>query len=145
MLAAGLCHCDIAVMGWPEEQVPYRLPMALGHVGVGRVADIGDGVEGVAVGDVVAVNGPWGCGRCRTCAQGQGAVLRACRCRGDRAPGLGRDGALAQHLLVDDARHLVPLDGLDPVEAVSLTDAGPTPHTRSRPPSHSSRPAARPS
>lgn len=31
-------------------------------------------------------------------------------------------------MLVDDARHLVPIQGMDPVAAVSLTDAGLTPY-----------------
>lgn len=35
---------------------------------------------------------------------------------------------MAEYLIVDDARHLVPLDGLDPVAAVPLTDAGLTPY-----------------
>ncbi len=128
VLAAGLCHSDIAVMSWPKEQMPYRLPMTLGHEGVGRVADIGDGVEGVSVGDVVSVYGPWGCGRCRMCAQGQEQYCERAASEDIVPPGLGRDGALAQYLLVDDARHLVPLEGLDPVETVSLTDAGLTPY-----------------
>ena len=128
VLGAGLCHSDIAVMGWPAEQMPYRLPMTLGHEGAGRVAALGDGVEGVAVGDLVAVYGPWGCGRCRTCAQGHEQYCERAASEGIVPPGLGRDGALARYLLVDDARHLVPLDGLDPVEAVSLTDAGLTPY-----------------
>ena len=37
-------------------------------------------------------------------------------------------GALAEYLIVDDVRHLVPLGDLDPVESVSLTDAGLTPY-----------------
>jgi propanol-preferring alcohol dehydrogenase len=41
---------------------------------------------------------------------------------------LGAPGALAEYLLVDDVRHLVPLGGLDPVASVSLTDAGLTPY-----------------
>ncbi len=35
---------------------------------------------------------------------------------------------MAEYLLVDDARHLVPLGDLDPVANVSLTDAGLTPY-----------------
>ncbi|OKI29316.1 hypothetical protein A6A07_24475 [Streptomyces sp. CB03911] len=35
---------------------------------------------------------------------------------------------MAEYLLVDDPRHLVPLGGLDPVSAVPLTDAGLTPY-----------------
>jgi propanol-preferring alcohol dehydrogenase len=39
--AAGVCHSDIAVMEWPAEGFPYRLPMTLGHEGVGTVAALG--------------------------------------------------------------------------------------------------------
>src|SRR5690606_1429883 len=43
-------------------------------------------------------------------------------------PGLGSPGAMAEFMIVDDARHLVPLGDLDPVKNVSLTDAGLTPY-----------------
>jgi propanol-preferring alcohol dehydrogenase len=41
---------------------------------------------------------------------------------------MGWDGALAEYVLVEHARHLVPLHGLDPTHAVPLTDAGLTPY-----------------
>ncbi|MFE9805516.1 NAD(P)-dependent alcohol dehydrogenase [Streptomyces sp. NPDC005548] len=126
--AAGVCHSDIAVMSWPAESFPYALPLTLGHEGAGTVAALGDGVSGVAVGDEVAVYGPWGCGICAKCAEGkENYCLRADEL-GIRPPGLGAPGAMAEYLLVDDARHLVPTDGLDPVAAVPLTDAGLTPY-----------------
>ena len=34
---------------------------------------------------------------------------------------------MAEFMIVDDARHLVPLGNLDPIKNVSLTDAGLTP------------------
>ncbi|WP_328496233.1 NAD(P)-dependent alcohol dehydrogenase [Streptomyces sp. NBC_00414] len=126
--AAGACHSDIAVMGWPAEGFPYGLPLTLGHEGVGTVAALGAGVTGVREGDAVAVYGPWGCGTCAKCAEGkENYCLRADEL-GIRPPGLGAPGSMAEYLLVDDARHLVPLDGLDPVAAVALTDAGLTPY-----------------
>ncbi|MFE0797663.1 NAD(P)-dependent alcohol dehydrogenase [Streptomyces mutabilis] len=126
--AAGVCHSDIAVMGWPAEGFPYELPLTLGHEGVGTVAALGDGVTGLNEGDAVAVYGPWGCGTCAKCAEGkENYCLRADEL-GIHPPGLGRPGSMAEYLLVDDPRHLVPLDGLDPVAAVPLTDAGLTPY-----------------
>lgn len=47
---------------------------------------------------------------------------------GIRPPGLGSQGSMAEYMIVDDARHLVPLGDLDPVQNVSLTDAGLTPY-----------------
>src|SRR5690625_1233286 len=43
-------------------------------------------------------------------------------------PGLGSPGDLAEYMLVDAERHVVPIGGLDPVTTVPLTDAGLTPY-----------------
>jgi propanol-preferring alcohol dehydrogenase len=126
--AAGLCHSDWFVMDLPRESYAYGLPLTLGHEGAGVVDAVGDGVAGVAVGDAVAVYGPWGCGRCHACAQGAENYCSRAAGLGIQPPGLGAPGALAEHLLVDDVRHLVPLGDLDPVQTVSLTDAGLTPY-----------------
>ncbi|MFH8727724.1 NAD(P)-dependent alcohol dehydrogenase [Streptomyces termitum] len=126
--AAGVCHSDIAVMSWTAEQLPFPLPLTLGHEGAGTVAALGDGVTGLAEGDAVAVYGPWGCGTCFTCAQGKENYCLRASDLGIRPPGLGAPGAIAEYMIVDSPRHLVPLDGLDPVTAVPLTDAGLTPY-----------------
>ncbi|MFJ9952884.1 NAD(P)-dependent alcohol dehydrogenase [Kitasatospora sp. NPDC091207] len=126
--AAGVCHSDIAVMSLPAEQLSFPLPLTLGHEGVGTVAGLGAGVTGFAEGDPVAVYGPWGCGSCAKCAEGkENYCLRAAEL-GIRPPGLGAPGAMAEYMIVDNPRHLVPLGGLDPVRAVPLTDAGLTPY-----------------
>jgi propanol-preferring alcohol dehydrogenase len=79
----------------------------------------------------VAVVGAWGCGSCERCLAG----LETYCDRPDLAPvpggggGPGLDGGMAEYLLVPSARHLVRLpDGLDPVHAAPLTDAGLTPY-----------------
>lgn len=126
--AAGLCHSDSFLMGLPEEQYTYGLPLTLGHEGAGVVAELGDGVTGVEVGDSVAVYGPWGCGTCRACAAGRENYCPHAAELGITPPGLGSPGAMAEYVLIDDVRHLVPLGDLDPVESVSLTDAGLTPY-----------------
>ncbi|MEU1147757.1 NAD(P)-dependent alcohol dehydrogenase [Streptomyces sp. NPDC005863] len=126
--AAGVCHSDIAVMSQPDEALGFPLPLTLGHEGAGTVAALGEGVTGLALGDSVAVYGPWGCGACLMCAQGKENYCTRAAGLGIRPPGLGAPGAIAEYLLVDDPRHLVPLGGLDPVTAVPLTDAGLTPY-----------------
>jgi propanol-preferring alcohol dehydrogenase len=126
--AAGLCHSDWLIMGLPPEQFGYQLPMTLGHEGAGIVDALGDGVTGVAVGDPVAVYGAWGCGLCSACARGAENYCARAAELGILPPGLGAPGALAEYLIVDDVRHLVPLGDLDPVATVSLTDAGLTPY-----------------
>lgn len=136
VLAAGACHSDEFVMGLPSEALAamgVSLPLTLGHEGVGVVAGLGPAATGVAVGDVVAVYGAWGCGRCHTCATGAEQYCGRAAELGIQPPGLGAHGAMADLLLVDDARHLVPLDGLDPAAAAPLTDAGLTPYHAIKP------------
>lgn len=126
--AAGLCHSDWFVMDLPEDQYTYGLPLTLGHEGAGIVDKLGDGVEGVQVGEAYAIYGPWGCGRCHACAQGAENYCPYAAELGINPPGLGAPGAMAEYVIVDDPRHLVALGDLDPVETVSLTDAGLTPY-----------------
>lgn len=126
--AAGVCHSDEFIMGLPEDQYVYGLPLTLGHEGAGIVAALGEGVKGLSVGESVLVYGPWGCGRCYPCSRGEENYCENAATEGIRPPGLGAPGAMAEYLLVDDARHLVPLGDLDPVASVPLTDAGLTPY-----------------
>ncbi|WP_328315934.1 NAD(P)-dependent alcohol dehydrogenase [Streptomyces sp. NBC_00388] len=126
--AAGVCHSDIAVMSRPAESLPYELPLTLGHEGAGTVAALGAGVTGLTEGESVAVYGPWGCGACIKCAEGKENYCLRAAGLGIHPPGLGAPGAMAEYMIVDSPRHLVPLGDLDPVGAVPLTDAGLTPY-----------------
>jgi propanol-preferring alcohol dehydrogenase len=123
---AGLCHSDLHLMHWPAGSLPYELPFTLGHEVAGTVAALGPGANGVAVGDDVLVYGPWGCGVCRRCSRGEEHLCE--RPTAARGCGLGRDGGLADYLVVPSPRLLVPLDGLDPVRAAPLADAALTPY-----------------
>lgn len=126
--AAGVCHSDQFIMSLPAEAYTFGLPLTLGHEGAGTVAELGAGVTHFAVGDSVAVYGPWGCGRCLNCAQGKENYCTNATAEGIAPPGLGAPGSMAEYMLIDNARHLVPLGDLDPAENVSLTDAGLTPY-----------------
>jgi alcohol dehydrogenase, propanol-preferring len=123
---AGLCQSDLHVVDAKPGDLPFRLPFTLGHEVAGSVAALGAGVTDVAVGEAVAVYGPWGCGDCPRCVAGREnycdrrAAIRAA------GAGLGRDGGMAGFLLVPSVRHLEPLRGVDPVHAAPLTDAGVT-------------------
>ncbi|GAA4925941.1 NAD(P)-dependent alcohol dehydrogenase [Nesterenkonia rhizosphaerae] len=129
--AAGACHSDSFVMSLSEEEYSafgYPLPMTLGHEGVGVVDAVGEGVHNVTLGEPVAVYGPQGCGRCRACAQGSENYCPYAADLGIVPPGLGKDGAMAEYMIVKDPRLLIPLGDLDPAENVALTDAGLTPY-----------------
>ncbi|MFG3521010.1 NAD(P)-dependent alcohol dehydrogenase [Nocardia nova] len=126
--AAGVCHSDDFVMSMPLEAFGFELPLTLGHEGAGTVAAVGDGVRGLEVGTSVVVYGPWGCGGCWFCAQGMENYCSRAAELGIFPPGLGAPGAIAEYLIVDSPRHLVPIGDLDPVVTVPLTDAGLTPY-----------------
>jgi propanol-preferring alcohol dehydrogenase len=125
---SGACHSDLHFMEWPGGILPFDLPFTLGHEATGWVAELGAGVTGLAVGDAVAIYGPWGCGVCRTCRlSSENYCEHATELRGGGA-GLGLDGGMAEYILVPHARSLVPLGDLDPVEVAPLGDAALTPY-----------------
>lgn len=121
--AAGVCHSDLHIMSASPSEYRYGpLPLTLGHEAAGIVAATGPGADHFAVGTPVLVYGPWGCGQCRYCSAGEENYCTDSA--GVRPPGIAVDGAIADYLLVDHQRHLIPLGGLDPIQAVALTDAG---------------------
>jgi propanol-preferring alcohol dehydrogenase len=129
---AGVCHSDLHLMhDFDAGALPWGPPFTLGHENAGWIHQLGEGTDGLEVGQPVAVYGPWGCGRCERCRQG---VETYCEDLA-HAPvpggggGLGADGGMAELMLVPDARLVVPLpDGLEPATAAPLTDAGLTPY-----------------
>jgi propanol-preferring alcohol dehydrogenase len=120
--AAGLCRSDLHIMSSPPGVYPYELPFTLGHETAGRVAALGQAASGVALGDPVVVYSRWGCGACWQCANGRDNACARTQ-RSAHGAGLGRDGGLADYLLVPSSRYLVPAPDLDPVRAAPLTDA----------------------
>lgn len=104
--AAGLCHSDVGVLedeGWLA-LLPV-IPVTMGHEVAGVVAEVGEGVTNVKVGDRVGV-----------CPTGPSGV----------APGYGRNGGF-QPRHVAPASDLVPMpEGLSFELAAAGTDAGMT-------------------
>lgn len=126
---AGMCHSDLHLLHeFDTGMVPFEPPFTLGHENAGWVEALGPGVSGLEPGQPVAVYGPTGCGRCPRCLAGAENYCAHLGQLTSMAPGLGSDGGMAPYLLVHDARHLVPLGDLDPVQAAPLTDAGLTPY-----------------
>jgi propanol-preferring alcohol dehydrogenase len=125
---AGACHSDLHVMEWPAGFLPYELPFTLGHENAGWIEALGPGVKGWELGEAVAVYGPWGCGRCRPCRMSLETLCERAAELGAAGGGLGRNGGMAEYMLVPDPRLLVPLGELDPRDAAPLSDAALTPY-----------------
>jgi alcohol dehydrogenase, propanol-preferring len=121
---SGLCHTDFTVISrergyWKNEPPPFTL----GHEIAGWIEEVGTGVTRFQRDDAVAVNPSWAsCGRCHMCRSGE--ENHCLYQKAIRAPGVGYDGGHAPHVLVPEARFLVPIGDLDPVVAAPLTDAG---------------------
>jgi propanol-preferring alcohol dehydrogenase len=116
-------------MEWPEGVLPYDPPFTLGHEVAGVVRRLGPGASGVQEGDRVVVYSRWGCGVCWQCLRGWENICE--RPAADvryHGAGLGRDGGLAEQLVVPSARYLVPIGDLDAGLAAPLSDAGLTPY-----------------
>jgi alcohol dehydrogenase, propanol-preferring len=125
---AGACHSDLHLMEWPPGTLGFDPPFTLGHENAGWVEALGDGVEGLEIGQAVAVYGPWGCGRCRACRLSAENYCEHQTEIGAFGGGLGRDGGMAEYMLVPHPRLLLPLGDLDPRDAAPLSDAALTPY-----------------
>jgi alcohol dehydrogenase len=66
-IAAAACDLDALIA---SGKAPFPAPLALGHECVGRVAQIGDAVKKVKVGDTVVVPFQISCGNCLPCQSG---------------------------------------------------------------------------
>lgn len=130
---SGLCHTDFTVISreqgyWLHDAPPFTL----GHEIAGWVEELGTGVKGFQRGDAVAVNPSWAsCGRCHMCRSGEENFCLYQKAI--RAPGVGYNGGHAPYVLVPEARFLIPIRDLDPIEAAPLTDAGITTYSAIKP------------
>ena len=124
--AAGLCHSDLHIMDALAGVLPYELPFTLGHEVAGTVMAAGDDAgPGGSVGGLPSTACGPAAGADSAAAAGRTTAPRS---TGPIGGGIGRDGGLADYMLVPASRHLVPVDGIDPLTVAPLTDAGLTAH-----------------
>lgn len=116
--ACGVCRTDLHVVD--GDLVEPKLPLIPGHEIVGRVAAIGTGVAGFAIGDRVGI--PWlghTCGTCAYCRHGRENL-----CDAPGFTGYTLDGGYAE-FAVADAAYCFPVGvGLSDVAAAPLMCAG---------------------
>lgn len=96
--------------------VRLREPMIPGHEVSGRVAALGAGVSGLALGELVAISPSRPCRTCRYCLEGLPNHCLNMRFYGSAMPFPHIQGAFREHLVVD-ALQCVPAEGLTAGEA----------------------------
>lgn len=92
--AAGLCHSDLSVI---EGNRPRPMPMAIGHEAAGVVEALGEGVDGLALGDHVVMVFMPSCGHCLPCAEGRPALCEPGAQANGHGELLGGGSRLASH------------------------------------------------
>ncbi|MBV9818752.1 MAG: 2,3-butanediol dehydrogenase [Solirubrobacterales bacterium] len=80
----------------PHPLTGAQIPVVLGHEFAGTIADAGDGVDGFAAGDPVAIRPNYFCGQCPACKLGLTNICRQLAFHGLSGPG----GGLADYTVV---------------------------------------------
>ncbi len=101
--AASICGSDLSAFRGVHSRI--RPPTILGHEFAGRVAELGPGVSGIAIGSRVAAEPNIACGVCRFCRRGAPNVCLDYRVVGED---VSRPGACADYVKV-------PAGGLHPL------------------------------
>jgi L-iditol 2-dehydrogenase len=111
VLACATCGSDV---GW---YVRHKLPTVLGHEPAGEVVAVGAEVEGLSVGDRVAIHHHAPCGECRRCRHGHETLCEQFRATALDPGGFAEYARIAPELVGE----LLPLGGLEPAVA-TLTE-----------------------
>lgn len=120
VIASGVCYADVGTAAAPKATA--AAPVTPGHEVAGVIAELGEDVEGWAVGDRVAVGWFGGsCGHCDFCRAGD-----VVHCPERQVPGLSYPGGWAETLTVPAGALARIPDGLDFFDAAPMGCAGVT-------------------
>ncbi|TIP83563.1 MAG: L-idonate 5-dehydrogenase, partial [Mesorhizobium sp.] len=111
--------------------VRLKEPMVLGHEVSGRITSLGEGVQGLSVGDLVAVSPSRPCRSCRFCSEGLYNQCLHMRFYGSAMPYPHIQGAFRE-VLVADALQCIQADGLSAGEAAMAEPLSVTLHATRR-------------
>jgi len=91
-----ICGTDIHIYNWDAwAQKTIPVPMTTGHEFAGVIAELGQNVTDLQVGDVVSAEGHIVCGRCRNCLGGKKHL-----CPNTIGIGVNRTGSFAEYVSV---------------------------------------------
>lgn len=94
--STAICGTDVHIYQWNKwAQHTIDIGRVVGHEYVGEIVEVGAGVRGFKVGDLVSGEGHITCGKCRNCLEGHKE-----NCRNAKGVGVNRDGAFAEYLVI---------------------------------------------
>ena len=105
-LAGGLCHSDVSALEHESWMPSFNVPVIMGHEVCGQIVEIGEGVEGYEIGDIVSV-----------------CPLYA---KDGTTPGYTRDGGYGTMTTAPVEQLVKVPEGLSVAKAAAATDAGAT-------------------
>ena len=113
-----ICGTDVHIYKWDEWSEKNIVPPIVdGHEYVGEIAELGEGVTGLKIGQRVSGEGHIVCGQCYNCRTGNGQW-----CKYTKGVGVNRDGAFAEYLCIP-ATNVITIEDDLPDEIVSFFDA----------------------
>ena len=112
-----ICGTDVHIYQWNEwAQHTIAVGQTAGHEYVGEIVEMGSGVEGFNIGDIVSGEGHIVCGKCRNCLEGHKE-----NCKDAKGVGVNRDGAFAEYLVIP-AANVWPTNPAIPEEMYAIFD-----------------------
>ena len=112
-----ICGTDVHINKWDQwASRTIKPPLVIGHEYVGVVADVGAGVEGFQLGQLVTGEGHIVCGHCRNCLAGRRHL-----CPNTKGVGVNRDGAFADYVAIPQSNVWKVPPGMD-TDVVSCFD-----------------------
>lgn len=117
VLKTAICGTDVHIYEWNEwAQRTVPLPLVAGHEFVGRIVELGSGVNGLDVGQLVTGEGHIVCGICRNCRAGRRHLCAHSISIGATAP-----GAFAEFLTLP-ATNVWPVGEHIPLDTLAVFD-----------------------
>ena len=113
-----ICGTDVHIYNWdPWATEHIKPPMTIGHEYVGEIAQLGEGVTGLHVGQRVSGEGHITCHHCRNCHTGNIQW-----CKDTQGVGVDRDGAFAEYVCIPE-ENVIIIDESLPEDVVAFFDA----------------------
>ncbi len=113
MTAAGICGSDVGIYHGTNAAATY--PRIIGHEMVGIIAEVGNNVTNVKIGDRVIVNQVISCGHCYPCSKNRGNV-----CDNLAVRGVHTDGGYQEYINVPATDCYILPDSLSDADAIMI-------------------------